>query len=115
MIVEQPPEHKRQTAVALSQEGDRQNVPRITATGKGENAEKILQIAFDSGVKVREDEDLVSLLGLFDEGDLIPVEALEAVTEILGYLYQEQVTLNPASYQRPRPDTDQSVSNKDHR
>ncbi|WP_417317915.1 EscU/YscU/HrcU family type III secretion system export apparatus switch protein [Emcibacter sp.] len=95
------PREKRQTAVALSQEGERENVPRITATGKGENAEKILEIAFASGVKVRQDEDLVTLLGMFDEGELIPVEALETVTEILSYLYNGEVNLNKESYDRP--------------
>ncbi|MFC7050513.1 EscU/YscU/HrcU family type III secretion system export apparatus switch protein [Emcibacter nanhaiensis] len=115
MTMEQSPDQTRQTAVALSQEGERGNVPRITATGKGENAEKILQIAFASGVKVRQDEDLVTLLDLFDEGDLIPVEALQTVTEILSYLYQEQVNLDMASYDRHRPDVDQAGNRKDHR
>ncbi|WP_321391656.1 EscU/YscU/HrcU family type III secretion system export apparatus switch protein [Emcibacter sp.] len=104
MTTDQSPEKQRQTAVALSQEGERHNIPRITATGKGANAEKILDLAFASGVKVRQDEDLVTLLGVFSEGDLIPMEALQTVTEILGYLYQEQVTLDKETYTRPRPD-----------
>ncbi|WP_138380189.1 EscU/YscU/HrcU family type III secretion system export apparatus switch protein [Luteithermobacter gelatinilyticus] len=89
---------QRQKAVALSQAGNRENIPRITATGFGANAEKILELAFASGVKVRQDEDLVSILSSFDEGSLIPLEALQAVSEILSYLYNEPIRLQEQKY-----------------
>lgn len=83
----------RQKAVALKQEGSHDNIPRITASGAGKNAEKILELAFASGVRVRQDEDLVEILSAFDVESLIPLEALEAVSEILSHVYAENIRL----------------------
>jgi len=88
------PDPVRQKAVALSQEKDRTDIPRISARGSGKNAEKILKLAFDNGVKVRTDEDLVNMLAAFDVDSLIPLQALEAVSEILSHVYQEDIRLN---------------------
>jgi len=84
----------RQKAVALKQDGGKTEVPRISATGKGKNAEKILRIAFENDVKVRTDEDLVEILSAFDVDSYIPTEALQPVSEILSYLYNENIRLN---------------------
>ena len=62
--------------------------PRITATGKGAVAEQILEIAFASGVKVREDADLAEVLGALDVDSIVPTEALATVAEILSYVYR---------------------------
>jgi len=72
-------------AVAIKQEEDRD--PQITAKGKGYLAERILEIAFESGVKVREDRQLAQLLETFDVDCPVPLEALDAVGEILRYVY----------------------------
>lgn len=77
-----------QIAVALSYEGVEGKAPEIVASGRGAVAEQILQIAFDEGVKVREDADLAQILSLLDVGREIPVEAFSAVAEILTYVYQ---------------------------
>jgi len=42
------------------------------------------------GVTVREDRDLVQLLGAVDVDSPIPVEAFQAVAEILSYIYRRQ-------------------------
>lgn len=85
---------RRQKAVALKQDGKRSDIPRITASGAGKNAEKILKIAFDNNVKVRTDEDLVEILSAFDVDSYIPLEALRPVSEILSYLYNENIRLS---------------------
>ncbi|WP_339865617.1 EscU/YscU/HrcU family type III secretion system export apparatus switch protein [Paremcibacter congregatus] len=87
-------DNKRQKAVALTQGGDRSDIPRISASGTGKNAEKILQIAFDNDVKVRTDEDLVEILSAFDVDSYIPLDALQPVSEILSYLYNENIRLS---------------------
>ena len=61
---------------------------KILASGRGALAEAILRIAFDQGVKVREDADLAQLLGVLDVGEDIPVDALVAVAEVLTYVYR---------------------------
>ena len=77
-----------QKAVALGFERDKDNAPRILASGKGAVAEQILQVAFDRGIKVREDAALVNILSVLEVDSLIPLEAFAAVAEILAYVYQ---------------------------
>lgn len=81
---------KRPLAVALSHEKGSTDAPVVTATGEGELAEQILQIAFEHGVKVREDADLAQILKEVDVDTPIPLEAFAAVSEILAYLYKSQ-------------------------
>jgi flagellar biosynthesis protein len=76
-----------QRAVAISAP-DPASEPRITAVGRGEFAEKLLELAFKHGVKVREDAELAEILSAFEVDSLVPTEALEAVAEILSYLYR---------------------------
>ena len=76
-----------QRAVAISAP-DPGSDPRITAVGKGAFAEKLLELAFKHGVKVREDAELAEILSAFEVDSLVPTEALEAVAEILSYLYR---------------------------
>ena len=63
------------------------SLPKIIASGKGNVAEKILDIAFSEGVRVREDADLAEMLAAADIDTEIPVEAFIAVAEILRYVY----------------------------
>ena len=75
-------------AVALQSEaGNPQAIPRVIATGRGEFAEIILDIAFRNGVKVRKDTNLAEILAAVDLDSEIPVEAFIAVAEILRYVY----------------------------
>lgn len=73
-------------AVAIAHE--RGEVPTVVASGKGAVAEQILQIAFDRGIKVRQDAELVDVLSLVEIDSPIPLEAFAAVAEILAYVYQ---------------------------
>lgn len=79
---------RRETAVALSYRPDKgDDAPRVVASGKGELAREILDLAFAAGVKVRTDADLVEILGAVDIDSPVPLEALMAVAEILTYVY----------------------------
>ncbi len=60
----------------------------ITAKGSGHLAERILDVAFTKGVKVRSDEDLTNLLEQLDIDSPIPLEALSAISQILDYVYK---------------------------
>lgn len=63
--------------------------PKIIAKGTGNLAERILDIAFAEGVKVRQDKDLTELLDAFDVDSPVPLEALHAVSLILERVYAE--------------------------
>ncbi len=84
-------ENKRAAAVALKSydkdTGDF-SVPKITAAGYGMFAEQILRLAFDNGVKVRQDADLTQMLVKIELESEIPSEALIAVAEILSHVYK---------------------------
>ncbi|HEY8963450.1 MAG TPA: EscU/YscU/HrcU family type III secretion system export apparatus switch protein [Alphaproteobacteria bacterium] len=86
---------KRMTAVALVDRSDKGLVPEVAAAGRGAVAEKILEIAFANGIKVREDANLAELLAEFELDSPIPTEALMAVGEILAYVYQANGEPNP--------------------
>lgn len=86
---------KNQVAVAITDSGADHDLPRVTAAGRGKIAEQILQLAFDHGVKVREDGPLAQMLATIELDTPIPSEAFMAVAEILSYVYRANRQPNP--------------------
>lgn len=78
---------RRAVAVRYERESD-SGAPEVVARGRGEVAERILELAREHGVPVREDKDLVQLLAACELGEEIPVEAWSAIAEILAWLYR---------------------------
>ncbi len=72
-----------------------QSAPSVVASGRGWLAERILEVARDHGITVREDADLVEILTAVEIGDEVPVEAFVAVAEILRYIYAVNGTKPP--------------------
>lgn len=83
-----PPPPDGLVAVALDWDGADDSAPRITASGRGYLAERILQLAFANGVRVRQDADLAQVLAALEVDSEIPLEAFAAVAEVLAYVYQ---------------------------
>lgn len=75
------------TAAALSHDPFLDELPRLVAAGRGRWAEEILRIAFERGIKVREDAPLAEMLAAMELDSPIPTEAIMAVAEILAYVY----------------------------
>ncbi len=93
---EETAEVNRQAAVALKNLGlDKDSVSKVVAAGYGKVAEEILKLAFENGVKVREDKDLAQMLVAIELNSDIPTEALVAVAEILSYVYKANEKYNP--------------------
>lgn len=80
--------NQRQVAVALEDSKGEKALPTITAAGRGKLAEQILQLAFENGIRVREDSALAEMLAALELDSPIPNEALVAVAEVLSYVYQ---------------------------
>lgn len=81
------PAKGRSRAIALRyEEGDR--APKVIATGAGEIARRILELAAANNIPVRRDDTLVEILGKLDLGYEIPPETYRAVAEILAFLYR---------------------------
>lgn len=86
---------KNPTAVAITAGDSKDDAPRITAAGRGKIAEQILQMAFDNGIKVREDSELAEMLTKIELDSPIPSEAFLAVAEVLSYVYKANGEPNP--------------------
>jgi flagellar biosynthesis protein len=84
-------------AVALRHEPGSAEAPRVIASGRGFTAERILELAFANGVKVREDADLAEMLAAIGIGEEIPFAAFSAVAEILSYIYRANERADAAS------------------
>ena len=71
-------------AVALQYEaGD--SAPVIVASGMGYMAEKIVEVAADSGVPIYEDNSLATILTQLKLGQEVPEELYRAIVEIYVY------------------------------
>lgn len=86
---------KKKTAVALTESEGGKKVPKLAAAGRGTFAEKILQLAYENNINVREDSDLAELLATVEIDSPIPTEAFMAVGEILSYVYRANGQENP--------------------
>lgn len=75
-------------AVALRYDKAAGAAPKVTATGKGEIAKRIIDAAQAAGVDIVQDPDLLEVLGRVPIGEEIPPELFQAVAEILAFIYR---------------------------
>ena len=85
----------RKTAVAVKDRSAERKVPQVVAAGRGNIAEKIMQLAFDNDIKVKEDAALAEMLAAVELESPIPSEAFMAIAEILYYVYRANGEPNP--------------------
>ena len=90
------------TAVALTYDRLKTKVPSVAASGQGLIAEKIIEIARQHNVPIREDPDLVQLLSKLDLGESIPAELYPVIAEVFAFVYR----LNASRGQEPRAQTE---------
>lgn len=86
MSEQRPP--ARRSAVALRYRREDDPAPRITAAGSGPIADRILEIARELDLPLREDPDLIQALGLLDLNALIPPELYDVIAEVLAWAYR---------------------------
>ncbi len=86
---------KINTAVALQEQENKRRAPMVTAAGRGVIAEQIIALAYENGINVREDSNLVEILAQIELDSPIPSEAFGAVAEILSYVYRANNRPNP--------------------
>jgi len=77
----------RKKAVALRYRADTDSAPRVTAKGTGRIAERIIAIARDNGIPVKDDPDLIEVLSKLDIEAQIPPSVYIAVAELLAFVY----------------------------
>lgn len=77
---------RKEIATALRYEPRKDNAPTIVATGQGLKAQKIKEIAQESGIPVYRDQSLAKTLHDLGIGREIPTELYEAVAKVLIYV-----------------------------
>jgi len=75
-------------AVALKYDTQLNSAPVVKAKGMGEIAEKIIKIAKENGISVKEDNDLAELLMRIDLNEEIPPDLYKVVAEIFAFVYR---------------------------
>jgi len=79
---------KSPKAVALKYDRKKDNAPRVIAKGRGEIAEKIIEVAKAHSVPLYEDKNLIQILEALDLETEIPPELYRAVAEVLAFIYR---------------------------
>ncbi len=72
-------------AVALKYDERQSAAPVVVASGMGYMAEKMVEVANESGVPVYEDNSLATVLSQLNLGTEIPEELYKAVVDIYAY------------------------------
>ncbi|SFI30544.1 flagellar biosynthesis protein [Bosea sp. OK403] len=74
----------RQIAVALEYDG--QGAPRVTAKGRGELAQRIIETGREHGVAVEENAVLAQALSAVELDDQIPEELYRAAAQVIAFV-----------------------------
>lgn len=83
-----PGQPKPRAAVALRYRSDEDAAPRVAAGGRGSVAERIIELAREHDLPIREDPDLAAALSALDLGATIPVELYGVIAEVLAWAYR---------------------------
>jgi flagellar biosynthesis protein len=75
-------------AVALKYDRKKDHAPKVIAKGRGEIAEKIIEIAAAYHLPRYEDKNLVKILEALELETEIPPELYRAVAEVLAFVYR---------------------------
>jgi flagellar biosynthesis protein len=79
---------ERKHAAALRYDKDAGGAPRVVAAGSGEVAERIIALAREHGVPVRDDAALAQALARLELEAEVPPELWAAVAEALVWAYR---------------------------
>ena len=74
-------------AVSLKYEPAKQEAPVVTAKGQGVIAEKIIEVAREHNIPIKDDPDLVEILSQLELNEQIPPTVYQVVAEIFSFVY----------------------------
>lgn len=78
---------KPKSAVALKYDMQAGGVPTVVAKGKGDIAEKIVELAEENQVHIHENPELLEVLIRLEIGDEIPEALYRAIAEVIAFTY----------------------------
>lgn len=106
---------KKSKAVALKYQADTDVAPVVIASGCGNVAEKIIDIAENKGIPVFRDDSAASLMCMLEVGRPIPPELYQVVAVIYSHLLKISKDIKHYTDEAPIPKTRVSPSRTRHR
>jgi flagellar biosynthesis protein len=82
------PADKPLIATALQYDTDKDNAPKVIASGQRKVAEQILSEARKHNIPIHEDPTLVTALASVNLGEEIPIELYHVVAEVLAFIFR---------------------------
>jgi len=73
--------------IAVALQFDSKNAPKVSATGNGLIADKIVEIAEEHDIPLQENPELAAVLAQVPLGDEIPNELYSAVAEVIAFAH----------------------------
>ena len=80
--------NQKRKAVVLRYNAQKEDSPRVVAKGEAKTAERIISLAKESGVPIKEDRDLVEMLSQIELDSQIPPKLYQAVAEVFVWLHR---------------------------
>ena len=81
-------EKSKLKAAVLKYDVDKDKAPKIVGLGKGQVAEKILQVAEEHRIPFYEDPSLIDLLSKLEIQSEVPPQLYNLVAEVLSFVYK---------------------------
>ena len=81
-------EREGDKALALRYKRGVDSAPKITAKGRGALADKILTIARENNIPIKQDKTLLDALYRLEINEEIPEELYRVVAEVLAFIYR---------------------------
>ena len=75
-------------AVALKYKKGHDRAPKVTAKGRGALADKILALARENNIPIKQDKTLLDALYRLEIQQEIPEELYRVVAEVLAFIYR---------------------------
>nr|WP_300093879.1 EscU/YscU/HrcU family type III secretion system export apparatus switch protein [Sedimentibacter sp.] len=86
--------HNTKRAAALKYDAGKNKAPVVIASGAGYIADKVVEIAEESGIPVYRDDSLSVILSQLDMGTEIPEELFSSVVDIYVYFLNFKLPKN---------------------
>ncbi|QPJ63338.1 MAG: EscU/YscU/HrcU family type III secretion system export apparatus switch protein [Candidatus Nitronauta litoralis] len=78
----------QKSALSLHFNKEKDQAPKVTAKGKGLMAERIIELAREHKIPIKEDPDLVEVLSQVDVNQEVPPSVYLVVAELLAWVYK---------------------------
>lgn len=79
---------RQKSAVSLHFDQSRDQAPKVTAKGRGLVAERIIELAREHQIPIKEDPDLIEVLSQLDINQEVPPSVYRIVAELLAWVYK---------------------------